>query len=134
MDFVHVQIASRWGLNVNIRKAKGMAVGRLIGGGADTRPVQLEDGEVEMVSEFTYLESCVTSYEDLDRKARYRIAKAARVFGCQKVPIIHNNHLSNGTKRNLYRAVVLASLLYGAETWTVKAKHMRCPLVESITY
>ena len=55
MDFVHVQIASRWGLNVNIRKAKGMAVGRLIGGGADTKPVQLEDGEVEMVSEFAYV-------------------------------------------------------------------------------
>ena len=116
------------------QEGKGMAVGHLIGGGADTRPVQLEDGEVEMVTEFTYLESCVTSDGDLDREARYRIVKAARVFGCLKVPIILNNHLSIGTKRNLYRAVVLASLLYGAESWTVKAKHMRCPLVESITY
>lgn len=42
-----------------------MAVGRLITA-ADIRPVQLEDGEVEMVNEFTYLGSCVTSDGDLN--------------------------------------------------------------------
>ena len=51
MEFV--QKASRWGLTVNIRRTKGMAVRRLITA-ADIRPVQLEDGEVEMVNEFTY--------------------------------------------------------------------------------
>ena len=120
-----VQTASRWGLTVNIRRTKGVAVGRLIPA-PDTRPVQLEDGEVEMVNEFTYLGSCVISDGDLNREVRGRIANAARVFGCLKVPIFQSNHLSIEIKRNVYRAVVLGTLLYGAETCTVKAEHLRC--------
>ena len=102
-----------------------MAVGRLISA-ADTRPVQLEDVKVEMGNEFTYLGSCVTSDGDLNREERCRIAKAARVFGCLKVPIFQSNHLSIETNRNVYQAVVLATLLYGAETWTMKVEHLRC--------
>ena len=31
-----------------------------------------------------------------------------------------------GTRRAVYQATVLAALLYGAETWTFKAPHLRC--------
>ena len=34
-------------------------------------------------------------------------------------------HLSVATKQRVYLAVVLSTLLYGAETWTVKAAHLR---------
>ena len=39
------------------------------------------------------------------------------------MPVFKNKHLSLATKRAVYRAVVLAVLLYGAETWTMKAVH-----------
>ena len=52
-----------------------------------------------------------------------RAARAARAFGCLRVPVFKNKDLSLATKRAVYRAVVLAVLLYGAETWTMKAVH-----------
>ena len=45
---------------MNIKKTKGMAVGRSMEV-MDSSPVQVEDGTIEMVSEFTYLGSSVAS-------------------------------------------------------------------------
>ena len=55
-----VKTARRWGLTVNIKKTKGMAV-RWSMGVMDSSPVQLEDGTIETVSDFTYLGSNVAS-------------------------------------------------------------------------
>ena len=121
-----VRTASRWGLTVSVKKTKGMTVGQLEGVEDDSPVQQVEDGAIEMVSEFTYLGSVVTSDGELNKEVRCRIAKAARVFGCLKEPIFQSKHLSVETKRAVYRAVVLATLLYGADTWTIKAAHVRC--------
>ena len=42
-----------------------------------------------------------------------------------RVPVFKNKDLTLVTKRAVYRTVVLAVLLYGAETWTMKAVHTR---------
>ena len=68
----------------------------------DGSPVQLGDGTIEMVSEFTYLGSSVVSDGDLSREVLCRIAKAARIFGCLKEPIFQNKHLSVETNRAVY--------------------------------
>ena len=57
-----------------------------------------------------------------------RIAKA---FGCLRGPIFNNYILSIPTKRPVYKGIVLSVLMYGAETWTLKAEllitlHNRC--------
>ena len=49
-----------------------------------------------------------------------RIARASRAFGMLRKPIFNNRSLSVPTKRTVYRAVVLSTLLYGSETWTTK--------------
>ena len=66
----------------------------------------------------------MSSDGDLSKEVLCRIAKAARIFGCLKEPIFRSKHLSLETKRAVYRAVVLSTLLYGAETWTIKAAHV----------
>ena len=42
-----------------------------------------------------------------------------------RVPIFLNRTLSINTKRAVYKAVVISILLYGAETWTLKAPDVR---------
>ena len=54
-----------------------------------------------------------------------RLAKASRAFGCLRSAVFQNRRISVATKREVYRAVVLSTLLYGAETWTVKANSVR---------
>ena len=47
------------------------------------------------------------------------------VFGCLREPVFLCRHLSVATKQSVYEAVVLSTLLNGAETWTLKAAHLR---------
>ena len=58
-------------------------------------------------------------------KVDCRIAKAYRAFDCLRKPIVQDRNLSIATKRQVYRAVVLSVLLYGAETWVLKAQHVK---------
>jgi len=118
--------AGRFGLTVSLPKTKGMAVGAG-SGGVDVSPLSVEDGlgEIEMVSEFTYLGSCLCDDGEVTNEVACRIAKASKAFGSLREAIFMNRTFSVSTKRNVYKAVVLSVLLYGAETWTIKAPDLR---------
>ena len=58
-------------------------------------------------------------------EVKSRIRKAAREFGCLQKSIFQNKYLSVETKRVVYKAAVLYILLYGAETWAIKAESLR---------
>ena len=109
---------------MSTEKTKGMFVG--VGFNEnDVRPVQVEGGFVDVVQDFTYLGTNISRDGNITSEVTRRIARAARAFGCLRVPVFKNKDLSLATKRSVYRAVVLAVLLYGAETWTMKAVHTR---------
>ena len=59
------------------------------------------------------------------KEVKERIAKASRAFGVLKEPVFRDKNLSLATKRLVYKAVVLATLLYGSETWTTKRDAVR---------
>ena len=119
-----INTASEWGLTVSIQKTKAMAVGSHLTS-SDTLPLQLREGEVEMVHDFTYLGSTITNDGEVKSEIGTRIAKAARAFGCLQKPIFQNKRLSVETKRKVYKATVLSVLLYGMETWNIKAHSVR---------
>ena len=54
-----------------------------------------------------------------------QISKTSRAFDCLRGLILNNSILSILTKRAVYKATVLSVLMYGAETWTLKAKQVR---------
>ncbi|XP_068739254.1 uncharacterized protein [Montipora capricornis] len=47
------------------------------------------------------------------------MGRASAVFGNVRKRLWNNRHVSISVKCKVYRATVLATLLYGAETWTV---------------
>ena len=116
-----VEVASEWGLTVSTEKTKGMVVGEGLNK-SDVRPVQVEGGSVDVVQD---LGANISRDGEITSEVTGRIARETRVFGCLRVPVFKNKDLSLATKRAVYRAVVLAVLLYGAETWTMKAVHTR---------
>ena len=91
----------------------------------DVWPVHLGDSSIEVTDEFSYLRSNITSDGELKKEVQYRIGKSARAFGCLQQPIILNKKLRVSTKRAVYQAMILATLLYDAETWSIKAHHLR---------
>ena len=116
------EVCGEWGLTVSIKKTKARAMGERLNDD-DTAPLQVEGGEIMMVEQFTY--SVMSRDGDVMEDLKARIAKASRVFGCLRNPIFRNPILSIPTKRTVYKATVFRVLLYGAETWTLKAEHMR---------
>ena len=123
---VFVRTAKEWGLTVSLEKTKLLAVGRQLKP-EDSQPVKLEEGEIATVEEFTYLGSSITSDGEVHSDVVARLGKASRAFGCLRSAVFKNQQLSTKIKREVYRAVVLSTLLYGAETWTVKAESVRRP-------
>ena len=60
----------------------------------------------------------------MDAEISLRFSKAV-IFGRLLTPVFLNSTLSTFTKHLVYQACVLSVLLYGSETWTVKAPHLR---------
>ena len=90
-----------------------------------TAPVELENGTIEMVDDFTYLGSIITKDGQLGHEGDSRVAKAAKAFGSMRNSIFRNTSLSISAKRKVYQAAILPVMLYGAETWPVKVVHQR---------
>ncbi len=88
----------------------------------ELRPLHLEECVVECVPDFKYLGSVVDGRGGIVKE---RIAEASRAFGVLKEPVFRDKNLYLATKRLVYKAVVLATLLYGSETWTTKRDAVR---------
>ena len=125
MTTTFVEEASKWGLTVSLEKTKGMAMGEGLRN-ANVTPILVEGGEIEIVDNFTYLGSVISKDGYVTNDVKGWNAKASRAFGCLRGPVFHNSVLSVATRRAVYKAVVLAVLLYGAETWTLNTEHVRC--------
>ena len=112
------------GMTVSIEKTKGMVAGNTTGESV-AEVVETENGPIQIVDNVPYLGSTISSDGEITSEVSSRIAKASRAFGCLRKPIFQNSNLSTATKRAVYRAVVMSVLLYGAETWTIKANHVK---------
>nr|VZI00504.1 unnamed protein product [Spirometra erinaceieuropaei] len=78
--------------------------------------------QLQVVENFPYLVITLSCNTKIDDEVANRISKASQAFQstvCNR----HGLHLS--TKLKMYKAVILPTLLYGAETWTVYTKQAR---------
>eukprot|EP00117_Sycon_ciliatum_P040682 scpid34913/ scgid5748/ RNA-directed DNA polymerase from mobile element jockey; Reverse transcriptase len=115
-----ISCAARWGLTVSLSKTKCMTVNSPM-----NEPVSLGESTIEAVDSFTYLGSVIHRDGQSSHDVQSRLAKASRVFGSLRVPVFENRSLSLRCRRRVYIALVLTTLLYGAETWTPKAPDLR---------
>ena len=60
-----------------------------------------------------------------DDEVVLRIAKASAAFGNLREKVWEREGLSIQTKLKVYKAVILPSLLYSCETWTVYSRHLK---------
>ncbi|BHF85814.1 hypothetical protein SprV_1002898700 [Sparganum proliferum] len=61
----------------------------------------------------------------IDDEVANRISKASQAFGRLQSTVWNRHGLQLSTKLKMYKAVILPTLLYGAETWTVYTKQAR---------
>ena len=70
-------------------------------------------------SRILFWNSPTSSNGCIDDEIQRRVAKASASFGRLRQRLWNNNHVSMRVKGKIYRAIVVSTLLYGAEAWTV---------------
>ena len=77
------------------------------------------------VEKFTYLGSTVSRYVNVDEEVTCRIAKASSMFGRLWSNVWDSRGISLATKMKVYWAIMITTLLYASESWTVYSRHAR---------
>ena len=81
--------------------------------------------QLQTVDKFTYLGSTLSRAVHIDDEVNARIAKASAAFGQLHGSIWDRSGIRLDTKLKVYRLVVLPTLLYACETWTVYQRHAK---------
>ena len=74
---------------------------------------------------FTYMGSVISSDATVSKNLDNRLSKASSSFGRLSKRVWQSHSLRLSTKIQVYRAVVVSTLLYGAETWLLYRKQIR---------
>lgn len=81
--------------------------------------------ELKTVDSFKYLGSVISSDGSLDGEIAARISKGSQALGRLRNRVLNHHNVTLSTKLKVYNAVVLPSLLYGCETWTIYQRHLK---------
>ncbi|BHF71536.1 hypothetical protein SprV_0401459400 [Sparganum proliferum] len=87
--------------------------------------ISVNGTQLQVVENFPYLGSTLSRNTKIDDEAANRISKASQAFGRLQNTVLNRYGLQLSTKLKMYKAVILPTLLYGAETWTVYTKQAR---------
>lgn len=116
LNSVHEASKDR-GLKINVGKTKWMVAGKIDIGQAQ---LLLEGRPLERVGHFKYLGSWINDGGSSDEEIISRIAISRRTFATWK-PMLCNRNLSMQLRMRVLKCYVWSVLLYGCETWTLKA-------------
>ena len=81
--------------------------------------------KLQVVDKFTFLGSTLSRALHIDDEVTARTAKASVAFGRLRTNVWARNRIILDTKLKVYKAVVLPTLLYACETWTVYQRHAK---------
>ena len=83
----------------------------------------VDDVEVEAVQTTKYLGAMFNVEASCDDEIENRIGIATRMVGALRRQVIERKELSKATKLRVINAMVVPTLLYGSETWTLQKRH-----------
>ena len=110
------------GLKLNIQKTKIMTSGSITSW-------EIDGETVETVSDFIFLGSKITADGDYSHEIKRRLLLGRKVMS-NLDSILKSRDLTLPTKFCLVKAMVFPVVMYGCESWTVKAEHRRTDAFE----
>ena len=107
-------------LTINVKKTKRMT--NITNVTQDDVNIEIRGEIVEPVNEFIYLGSLIKDTGSIEKEIERRLRLGQYRFNELKKPIFDQADINISTKTNIYKAIVLPTILYGAETWTCNDK------------
>ncbi|BHF58809.1 hypothetical protein SprV_0100176400 [Sparganum proliferum] len=93
--------------------------------------ITVNGNQLQTVDNFAYLGGIISYSANIDDEVARRLFKASQsisqAFGRLQASVCGRHSLHLNSKLEMYKTVVLRTLLYGAETWIVYASHARKP-------
>ncbi|XP_076054508.1 uncharacterized protein LOC143033207 [Oratosquilla oratoria] len=80
---------------------------------------------LENVDGFSYLGSFLSQTTNIDAEVQHRISSASVAFGRRRQRVFDDHNIRKTTKIVTYKAIVIPTLLYGAETWVPYVRHIK---------
>ena len=118
------QAAKAFGLTISLKKTEVLY--QKPPREAYTPPqINIEGYQLKAVEHFTYLGSVISNDATTTKDVDNRIAKASSSFGRLQKRVWQNHSLRLTTKIQVYKAAVVTTLLYGAESWVLYRKQVR---------
>ena len=87
--------------------------------------ITVKGQRLQVVNKFTFFGSTLSRVVHIDDEVNARIAKASAAFGRLRGSIWNRSGIRLDTKLEVYSSVVLPTLLYACETWTVYQRHAK---------
>ena len=110
-------MASSLGLTVSFPKTEFMVIGAAVSVD-DQQHLAVGGGLIEWVDPFPYLGSAIVDKGSTDVEVDKRITNDSKAFRALRQSVFDGCHLSIKTKRCVYQACVLSTLLYRSNCWT----------------
>nr|VZI02831.1 unnamed protein product [Spirometra erinaceieuropaei] len=88
-------------------------------------PNSVKRTQLQVVDNSQFLGSTLSRNTKIDDEVTRRISKASQAFGRLQSTVGNRHGLQMSTKLKMYKAVMLPTLLCGAETWTVYTRQAR---------
>ena len=86
--------------------------------------MNVDGQDIAQVEEMKYLGVMLSASGRCDDEIEQRIGAAANVVGAMRKQVLDRRELKKSTKLRVYNAMVLPTLLYGCETWTMQQRHV----------
>ena len=115
--------SSRFGLAINAAKTKIIFQPAPDSNQSDPK-ITINETELKTVTKFTYLGSTVNKQNSLEDEINHRLKAASSAYGALYKRVWSQKSLTTETKCKVYRSLVLSSLLYSAETYTLYRHHI----------
>nr|VZI19317.1 unnamed protein product [Spirometra erinaceieuropaei] len=87
--------------------------------------INVNGTQLRVVENFPYLGSALSRNIKIDDEIANRISKTSQAFGRLQSTVWNRHGLQLSTKLKMYKTVILPTLQYGAETWTVYTRQAR---------
>ena len=90
-----------------------------------TPHISIDGTNLNAMEHFTYLGSVIFSDATVSKDLDNHLAKTSSSFGRLSKSVLQSHLLHLSTKIQVYRAIIVFTLLYGAETWVLYQKQNR---------